>query len=156
MSRYVAVIGPGLAEQAAQEAAYEVGRRLAQAGVVVVCGGLGGVMEAVCRGAKAEGGTTVGLLPGASRQEANPYVDIAIPTGMGELRNALVVRAADAVIAIAGGFGTLSEIGLALRLDKPVIGLGTWEVAKAGLPIGELRPASSPEEAVSLALAPGM
>jgi uncharacterized protein (TIGR00725 family) len=96
---------------------------------VLVCGGLGGVMEAACRGAKGSGGLTVGILPGADRAAANPFVDVAIPTGLGEARNALVVRAADAVIAIGGGYGTLSEIALALRAGKPVVGLGTWEIA---------------------------
>jgi uncharacterized protein (TIGR00725 family) len=95
---------------------------------VVVCGGLGGAMEAACRGAKQAGGTTVGILPGTDRSAANPYVDFALPTGLGEARNALVVRAADVVIAVGGGYGTLSEIALALRGGKPVIGLDTWEV----------------------------
>jgi uncharacterized protein (TIGR00725 family) len=89
-------------------------------------------MEAACRGARAEGGTTLGILPGADRADANPFVDVAVPTGMGEARNALVVRAADAIVAVAGEFGTLSEIALALRLDKPVVGLWTWELARAG------------------------
>ena len=101
---------------------------MARAGAVLVCGGLGGAMEAACRGAKAEGGTTLGILPGTDRSAANPYVDVAVPTGLGEARNALVVRAADALIAVEGGYGTLSEIALALRAGKPVIGLGTWEI----------------------------
>jgi uncharacterized protein (TIGR00725 family) len=85
-------------------------------------------MEAACRGARSEGATTVGLLPGSDRAAANPFVAVAIPTGLGEARNALVVRAADAVIAIGGGYGTLSEIALALRAGKPVVGLGTWDI----------------------------
>jgi len=105
-----------------------VGRLLAERGAVLVCGGLGGTMEAACRGAKQAGGTTVGLLPGGSRSEANRFVDVAIPTGLGEARNALVVRAADAVVAVGGGYGTLSEIALALRAGKRVVGLGTWEI----------------------------
>jgi uncharacterized protein (TIGR00725 family) len=128
-------------------AAEAVGRGLATGGAVVVCGGLGGAMEAACRGAKASGGTTVGLLPGLDRRDANPYVDVAIPTGLGEARNALVVRTADALIAIGGGYGTLSEIGLALRTGKRVVGLGTWE-------IDGIEPASSPEEAVGAVLTP--
>jgi uncharacterized protein (TIGR00725 family) len=95
---------------------------------VLVCGGLGGVMEAACKGAKEAGATTVGILPGADRSAANRFVDIAIPTGLGEARNALVVRAADAVVAIGDGYGTLSEIALALRAGKRVVGLGTWEI----------------------------
>ena len=89
-------------------------------------------MEAACRGARAAGGTTVGLLPGNDRRDANPHVEVAIPTGMGELRNGLIVRAADAVIAVGGEYGTLSEIGFALKIGRPVVGLGTWELAQGG------------------------
>jgi hypothetical protein len=95
---------------------------------VLICGGLGGVMEAACRGVKEAGGLTVGILPGLDPSDANPYVDVVIATGLGEARNALVVNAADAVIAVGGGYGTLSEIGLALRAGKRVVGLGSWEV----------------------------
>jgi uncharacterized protein (TIGR00725 family) len=109
-------------------AAESVGRELAQRGVVVVCGGLGGAMEAACRGAKEAGGTTVGLLPGADRGHANPYVDVAVATGLGEARNALIARTADALVAVGGGYGTLSEIALALRAGKRVVGLGSWEI----------------------------
>ena len=128
MARYVAVVGPGeaTAEQIADAEA--VGRGLAAAGAIIVCGGLGGVMEAACRGAAEQGGTTIGLLPGADRDAANPWVTIAIPTGLGELRNGLIVRAVDVVIAVGGGYGTLSEIGFALKTGVPVIGLGTWEI----------------------------
>ena len=108
--------------------AESVGRELASRGAVLVCGGLGGVMEAACTGAKEGGGTTIGILPGTDRAAANPFVDFAIPTGLGEARNALVVRAADALIAIGGGYGTLSEIAFALKAGKPVVGLGTWEI----------------------------
>ena len=104
---------------------------------MLVCGGLGGVMEAACRGAKGGGGTTVGILPGADRGEANEFVDVAIPTGLGEARNALVVRAAEALIAVGGGYGTLSEIALALKAGKRVVGLGSWDiegVERAGTP----------------------
>jgi uncharacterized protein (TIGR00725 family) len=105
-----------------------VGRELGSRGVVLVCGGLGGVMEAACRGAKESGGTTVGILPGSDRSAASAYVDVAVPTGLGEARNALVVRAADALVAIAGGYGTLSEIALALKAGKRVVGIGTWDI----------------------------
>jgi uncharacterized protein (TIGR00725 family) len=105
---------------------------------VVVCGGLGGVMEAACRGAKDAGGTTVGILPGHGRADANPYVDVAIATGLGEARNALVVRAADALIAIGGEYGTLSEIALALKAGKPVVGIESWDLD----PIVEARDAA--------------
>ena len=97
-------------------------------GAVVVCGGLGGVMEAACRGAKEAGGTRSGILPGTDRAAANPFVDTAVPTGLGEARNALVVRAADALIAVGGGYGTLSEIALALKAGKPVVGLDSWDI----------------------------
>ena len=105
-----------------------MGRELAARGAVLVCGGLGGVMEAACRGAKDAGGRTVGILPGTDRAAANPFVDTAIPTGLGEARNALVVRAADALIAVGGGYGTLSEIALALKAGKPVVGLDSWDI----------------------------
>jgi uncharacterized protein (TIGR00725 family) len=105
-----------------------VGRALAERGAVVVCGGLGGVMEAACRGARAAGGLTVGILPGTDRTAANPFVEVAIQSGLGEARNALVVRAADALIAVGGGYGTLSEIALALKAGKRVVGLDSWDI----------------------------
>jgi uncharacterized protein (TIGR00725 family) len=101
---------------------------LAERGAVLVCGGLGGVMEAACRGAKEGGATTIGILPGSDRSAANPFVDLAIPTGLGEARNALVVRSADALIAVGGGYGTLSEIALALKAGKRVAGIESWDV----------------------------
>jgi uncharacterized protein (TIGR00725 family) len=122
----IAVVGTGDADRALEELAEEVGRLLAAAGATVVCGGLGGVMAAVCQGAKGAGGRTVGILPGADRREANPWVDVALATGLGEGRNLLVVRAADAVIAVGGGYGTLSEIALAAKTGVPVIGLKSW------------------------------
>jgi uncharacterized protein (TIGR00725 family) len=130
MSRtpYVAVVGPGDASTEELHAAEEVGAGLAAAGAVVVTGGLGGVMEAACRGARSRRGRTVGILPGEDREAANGWVEIALATGLGELRNGLVVRAVDAVVAIGGGHGTLSEVALALKLGRPVVGLGTWEV----------------------------
>ncbi|MGH2707597.1 MAG: TIGR00725 family protein [Actinomycetota bacterium] len=151
MGLYVAVIGTSLDDPQTRRAAHEIGVRLAQAGATVVCGGLGGVMEAVCQGARSAKGATVGILPGSSTKEANAYVDVAVATGMGEARNAVIVRTADAVIAVGGGYGTLSEIGLALRMDKPVVGYRTWEIAKEGTAV-DIRRASSPEEAVSLTL----
>ena len=126
---YVAVVGAGDASPEQEGHAEAVGRALAAARAVVVCGGLGGVMAAACRGAHEAGGVTVGLLPGSDRADANPWVTVAIATGMGELRNGLVARAADGVVAIGGGYGTLSEIALALRLGKPVVGIGTWDIA---------------------------
>jgi uncharacterized protein (TIGR00725 family) len=125
---YVAVVGPGEASSQELAAAEAIGGALADAGIVVVTGGLGGVMEAASRGARTRGGHTLGILPGDDRAAANPWVEIAVPTGIGELRNGLVVRAADALIAVGGSHGTLSEVALALKLGRPVIGLGTWDV----------------------------
>lgn len=150
---YVAVVGGGEADAEALVVAEEVGRHLAKRGAVVVCGGLGGVMEAVCRGAKMEGGTTVGILPTANRHQANDYVDVAIATGMGEARNALVVRAADVLVAIDGEFGTLSEIALALRTGTPVVGIDTWELAIGGETVDTILRVHDPVAAVEAAIA---
>jgi len=139
--RMVAVIGKGEPDPALEEAAEAIGAGLAKAGVTVVCGGLEGVMAAACRGAKGHGGRTVGILPGSDPAAANPWVDIAIPTGFGEARNALVVRSGEAVIAIGGGYGTLSEIAFALKASTRVIGLETWEIP--GIEV-----ADSPDDAV--------
>ena len=125
---YIAVVGGSTASDDERRTAEEVGRRLAVAQATVVCGGLGGVMEAACRGAKSAGGRTVGILPGDDRRAANPWVDVAVPTGLGEARNAVVVRTADAVVAVGGAYGTLSEIALALKAGKPVVGVGTWDI----------------------------
>ena len=152
MPVYIGVVGPDPAPEPVSGQAEEVGRLLARAGAVLVCGGLGGVMEAATRGATAEGGTSIGLLPGTSRGAANPHLTLSIPTGMGEMRNVLVVRASDAVIALAGEFGTLSEIAFALKTGVPVVGLETWELAKAGKRVEPFVLAGSPEEAVREAL----
>jgi uncharacterized protein (TIGR00725 family) len=130
---YVAVIGASDASPEQVEQARVTGRRLAELGAVVVTGGRGGVMEAACRGAKEAGGLTVGILPGLDRAEANAFVDVAIPTGLGDMRNAIVVRAADALVAIGGAWGTLSEIAFAVLADKPVFGVGSWELGRGGL-----------------------
>jgi uncharacterized protein (TIGR00725 family) len=120
----------------------------------VVCGGLGGVMAAACRGAKSAGGLTVGILPGEDRAAANPWVDVAIPTGLGEARNALVVRAADVVVAVGGEYGTLSEIALALRAGKPVVGVATWALIRpGGTAARDIITAPDPDSAAELALA---
>jgi uncharacterized protein (TIGR00725 family) len=125
---YVAVVGPGDASPAEIEAAEAIGRGIAQAGYVLICGGLGGVMAAACRGAASAGGVTVGILPGNDRAAANQWVQVALPTGLGELRNGLLVRAADLVVAVGGAYGTLSEVALALKTGVRVIGLGTWAI----------------------------
>jgi uncharacterized protein (TIGR00725 family) len=125
---YVAVVGPGAATSQEEADAEEIGRTLAQAGAIVVTGGLGGVMAAASRGAAGAGGTALGVLPGADRGAANEWVTVAIPTGLGELRNGLVVRAADAVVAVGGAYGTLSEVALALKTGTPVVGLHSWPI----------------------------
>ena len=125
----IAIIGSRDCNAQISRVAEQMGSMLAKSGYTIICGGLGGVMEAVCKGAKANNGTTIGILPGDDPNEANPYVDIAIATGMGVSRNLIIIRTATAVIAISGGFGTLSELAFALQLGKPVIGLGTWEVS---------------------------
>jgi hypothetical protein len=145
---YVAVVGPGQASEQETEVAEQVGRALAQGGAIVVTGGHGGVMAAACRGAVSAGGLTVGILPGGDRSGANEFVGVAIPTGLGELRNGLIVRAADAVIAVGGAYGTLSEIALALKRGVPVIGIGTWA-------IDGIESVASAEEAVARALSAG-
>jgi uncharacterized protein (TIGR00725 family) len=124
----IGVIGTGRNKEETDRQALEVGREVARAGAVLLCGGLGGVMEHAARGAREEKGTTIGILPGPDREESNPYIDIPIPTDLGHARNTIVVRASDALIAVGGGYGTLSEIALALKMGKPVIGLNTWEI----------------------------
>jgi hypothetical protein len=152
MSVYVAVCGPADATDEERSLAEEVGRRLAESGAVVVCGGLEGVMDAAARGAREAGGIAIGVLPGERRAGASPHLAVAIPTGLGEARNAIIVRAADAVIAISGEFGTLSEIALALKMGKPVVGLGTWELRKGDRAVEAIINAESAKEAVDLAL----
>lgn len=142
---YVAIVGASQAGKDEIANAETVGRLLGEAGAVVVCGGGGGVMAAGCRGVAEAGGTAVGILPGLDRGAANEFVTVAIATGLGELRNGVIVRSADAVIAIGGMYGTLSEIALALQAGVPVIGLGTWE-------IDGVEHMSSPADAVARAL----
>ena len=139
----IAVIGHGQATPGEHGAAYTTGRIIAGNGAVLVCGGLGGVMEAACRGAKEAGGTTVGILPGT--EGGNPYLDVTIRTGLGHARNILVVLSADAVIAVGGSHGTLSEIAIALRTGRPVYGINSWDIEG-------VIPCNSPEEAVSRAV----
>ena len=148
----MAVVGPGRAHPDDVATASALGARLAERGAVIVCGGLGGVMEAACRGAKSAGGMTIGILPGASRKEGNRWLDAAVATGLGEARNAIVVRAADAVIAVGGEFGTLSEIALALQAGKPVVGVGTWTLARPGIERDPVVRAADAAEAVEAAM----
>ena len=150
----VGVIGEQACSAELAAMAYAVGAGIARRGGVVVCGGLGGVMEAAARGAREAGGLTIGILPGTDRTAANPFISIPIPTGMGEGRNIIVVRASEAVVAVGGSYGTLSEMAFALKLGVPVVGLRTWRLAKddpeqASWPDPVVR-AASPEEAVEL------
>ncbi len=150
--KFIAAIGGSDPSTEEEKIAEEVGRELARRGAILVCGGLGGVMEAACRGAQSEGGLTIGILPGESRQEANPYVQIPVVTGMGYARNVIVVKSAQAVIAIGGSYGTLSEISHALQSSIPVIGLNTWSLSKNGQQDNSIILAQNPVEAVEQAL----
>jgi hypothetical protein len=126
----VGVVGSGEPDSLRDRVAEGIGREIAQAGAVLVCGGLGGVMAAASRGASEAGGLTVGLLPGMGRGDANQWVTVAIPTGLDELRNGLIVRASDVLIAIGGEYGTLSEVAFALKLGCPVVGVSTWQLER--------------------------
>jgi len=150
--KIIAVIGGSQCSSQEARLAEEVGRELAKRGATLVCGGLGGVMEAACRGASSEGGVTIGILPGESRQAANPYVQFPIVTGIGYARNVAVVKSAQAVIAIGGSYGTLSEISHALQSGIPVIALNTWSLSKNGQQDNSIIPAQNPAEAVDKAL----
>ncbi|MEJ2192731.1 MAG: TIGR00725 family protein [Nitrospirota bacterium] len=143
--KVVAVIGGRRVRATLLREAEEAGRLLARAGALVVTGGLSGVMEAACRGVREGGGLAVGILPQDHKGKANPYVDVAVATGMGFARNAVIARTADAVLAVGGQYGTLSEIAFALQLGKPVVGIGTWSIEG-------IVPASDAREAVHMLL----
>jgi uncharacterized protein (TIGR00725 family) len=149
---FIGVIGGSEVSPEVARLAEEVGREIARRGAVLVCGGLGGVMEAACKGASEAGGLTIGILPGESRRAANPYVQIPIVTGTGHARNVAVVKSSQAVIAIDGSYGTLSEIGHALQSGVPVIGLGTWSIARDGKADDKIIIAKSPKDAVDKAM----
>lgn len=138
----IAIIGAGRADESLMRIAETCGSLIAKKGAVLLCGGLGGVMEAAAKGASSAGGITVGILPGDSKESANPYIDIPVVTGFGEGRNIIIVRSADGFIAIGGEYGTLSEIAFALKAGKPVIGINTWDIK------GIIK-VESPEEAVN-------
>lgn len=142
----IGVIGSSTCSSSVSEVAYIVGKEIARKNAIIICGGRGGVMEAACKGAKEEKGITIGVLPGNDKENANPYIDIPIVTGMGEARNVIIARSSDAVIAIAGKYGTLSEIAFALRFDVPVVGIATWNI---NIPILK---AKNPKQAVGMAL----
>jgi uncharacterized protein (TIGR00725 family) len=128
MKAIIAVVGGRKVEEALLKEAEEVGRLIAKKGATLVCGGLSGVMEAASKGAKSEGGITLGILPQNDSKEANQYIDIPIATGLGIGRNVIIARTADALIAVGGEYGTLSEIAFALQIGKPVIGIKTWNI----------------------------
>ena len=153
MKYYIAVIGGAECSEKVAEMAEEVGRELAKQGAVVICGGLGGVMEAVCRGASEEGGITVGVLPGDDRKNANSCVGIPIVTGIGYARNTIVVKSGQAVIAVNGSYGTLSEIAFAMQYGIPVIGLDTWNLSISGKADDSVIRAKNPKDAVKKAIA---
>jgi uncharacterized protein (TIGR00725 family) len=149
---YIAVIGSGQCGDDLCVLARRAGDAIARAGAILVCGGLGGVMDAAAEGAQSAGGLTVGILPDHNRVGASRHLTVSLPSGMGEMRNALVVRAADALVAIGGEYGTLSEIGLALKIGKPVVAVGTWDISKDGRADESIMSAETPEEAVAAAL----
>lgn len=149
----IAVIGNSSCSPEEAKLVETVGEQLAQRGATVICGGLSGVMEAVCRGAKSRGGVTVGVLPGEDARMANSWVDIPVVTGTGEARNVAVVKSAQAVIAIGGGYGTLSEIAYALKSNIAVVGLNTWSLSLNGQVLNAIIRVSNPTEAVDKAVA---
>ena len=149
----IAVIGGSNAAHKDLDAAYQVGLELAKRGAIVLCGGMAGVMEAVCKGAKEAGGTTVGIMPGNNVEDANDYIDIAIPTGLGYARNAIVAGSGRAIIAIDGAYGTLSEIGHGLGDGTPIVGLNTWRLIIDGKEDTTIERANNPLDAVEKALA---
>jgi len=150
--KFIAVIGASQASASELKTAELVGREIAKSGAALVCGGMGGVMEAACKGASQEGGITIGILPGDNRLSANEYVKIPIVTGIGYARNVAVVKSAQAVIAIGGSYGTLSEIGHALQSGVPVIGLETWGISRKRKDKNPIIAAKTPAEAVEKAL----
>ncbi|MDD3718275.1 MAG: TIGR00725 family protein [Actinomycetota bacterium] len=152
---YIGVIGGQICSEEEERMAYELGGLLAKKGAVIVCGGLGGVMEAACRGAREEGGVTIGVLPGPFRGDANPYVDYVIATDMGQARNAIIVRTADAVVAVGGEYGTLSEIAMALKMGKKVVALSSWEISSKGTSDDKIIRAESPAAAVETVMGTG-
>ena len=151
-NRFIAVIGGGECSPQVAQLAEEVGREVARRGAILICGGQGGVMEAACKGATSEGGITIGILPGDNRRAANPYVQIPIVTGIGYARNVAVVKSAQAVIAVDGSYGTLSEIAHALQSGIPVIGLNTWALSINGQPDNSIILAQDAADAVTKAI----
>ncbi len=152
MKTNIGILGPHTTTKEQYQLGIEVGREIAKADAILFCGGLDGMMRAAAEGAKSAGGQTVGILPGTDKAAANEFIDLAIPTDLGAYRNALLVRSCDAVIAIHGAYGTLSEIAFALRLNIPVVGIDTWTVCRNGQPDPGIHIAHSAQEAVALAI----
>lgn len=148
----IGVLGPHKTSAAERELGRQVGAAIAEADALLLCGGMGGMMAAAAEGAKSAGGETLGILPGDDPSEANDYIDIALPTGLGPFRNALLVRNCDCAIAVHGAYGTLSEIAFALRLKVPVVGLETWSVMREGVVDESIHTAQNPAAAVEMAL----
>jgi len=148
----ISIIGAGQCTKREAKLAEEVGKEIARAGAVLICGGLGGVMAAASRGASEAGGLVVGILPGENPKQANPYVKLAIASGVGRARNMAIAKSSKAVIAVGGGYGTLSEIAFALQSGIPVIGLKTWELVKNGKPQDVIIKAETATEAVKIAM----
>jgi len=142
----IAVVGANKCSKKLRDMAAEVGRYVAENGGVVVCGGMGGIMEGAARGAREGGGLTIGILPSDNKDDANEYIDLVIPTGLGEARNILVVRAADAVVAFPGKYGTLTEMAFALQMGKPLVSVNAWNLGD------EVTQAETPVEAAKLAM----
>ena len=150
--KYIGVIGASKCDDKVKEIAYEVGKEIALAEQILVCGGLSGVMEAAAKGAIENNGTTRGILPGSSKEDANPYIKVAIATGMGEARNAIIAKTCDVLIAVYGEYGTLSEIALGLKMRKKIISLNSWQLSKESKETKDIIKATSPKEAVKLAV----
>ena len=148
----IGVIGSGKCSEKTAKIATDVGREIARCGAILVCGGMGGVMDAAARGAKEEGGMIIGILPGLNKKQANKYIDFFVITGMGEGRNVIVAKSSDVIIAIAGGSGTLSEIAFALNASIPVVGLNTWDLRISGRRPEGIIKARSAKDAVKKAL----
>lgn len=143
---FVGVIGAGSCSKEVYQLAFEIGRELAEKNAILVCGGLGGVMEGAAKGAKQNGGTTIGILPTDNKKDANPYIDYPIPTGLGQGRNLLVVKSSDVVISLPGKYGTLSEMAFCLKLRIPLVNLSDWDMSSNTIKV------KNPQEAVRIAL----
>lgn len=150
--KHIGVIGASVCDEETQETAYQLGKEIALAGHILVCGGLTGVMEAAAKGAYEAGGQTLGILPGSSKNDANPYIKIPVATGLGEARNAIIARTCDCLIAVGGEYGTLSEVALGIKMGKKVIGINTWRLFKDDNELLAVIKADNPLEALRVAI----